>query len=42
MLIDRGDYDRAIALAERGAAASDRFIDENLSAYQMTGKSQGS
>jgi tetratricopeptide (TPR) repeat protein len=41
ILIDRGDYDRAIALAERGAAASDRFIDENLSAYQMSGKSEG-
>ncbi len=41
-LIDRGEYDRAIALAERGAKASDRFIDENLSAYQMSGKSQGS
>jgi tetratricopeptide (TPR) repeat protein len=42
ILLDRGAYDRAIALAERGAAVSDRFIDENLSAYQMTGKSQGS
>ena len=42
ILIDRGDYDRAIAMAERGAAASDRFIDENSSAYQLTGKSQGS
>ena len=42
MLIDRGDYDRAIALAERGAVVSDRFIDENLSAYQMSGKSEGS
>ena len=42
ILIDRGEYDRAIAMAERGAAASDRFIDENLSAYQLTGKSQGS
>jgi thiol-disulfide isomerase/thioredoxin len=42
MLLDRGEYDRAIALADRGAAVSDRFIDENLSAYQMTGKSQGS
>jgi len=41
ILIDRGDYDRAIALAECGAAASDRFIDENLSAYQLPGKSQG-
>ncbi len=42
ILIDRGEYDRAIAMAQRGAAASDRFIDENLSAYMMTGKSQGS
>jgi thiol-disulfide isomerase/thioredoxin len=42
ILIDRGELDRAIALAGRGAAASDRFIDENLSAYQMSGKSQGS
>jgi len=42
LLIDRGEYDRAIALAERGAVASDTFIDENLSAYQLTGKSQGS
>ena len=42
ILIDRGEYDRAIELADRGAAASDRFIDENLSAYLMSGKSQGS
>jgi tetratricopeptide (TPR) repeat protein len=42
ILIDRGEYDRAIALAERGAAASDKFIDENLSAYQLSGKSEGS
>jgi hypothetical protein len=42
VLIDRGEFDRAIAMAERGGAASDRFIDENLSAYQLTGKSQGS
>src|SRR5204863_4825588 len=42
MLIDRGEFDRAIALAGRGAAASDKFIDENLSAYQLSGKSQGS
>jgi thiol-disulfide isomerase/thioredoxin len=42
LLIDRSEYDRAIALAERGARASDRFIDENLSAYQMSGKSRGS
>jgi thiol-disulfide isomerase/thioredoxin len=42
ILMERGEYDRSIALAERGAAVSDRFIDENLSAYQMSGKSQGS
>jgi len=42
LLIDQGSYDRAIALAERGAAVSDHFVDENLSAYQMSGKSQGS
>ncbi len=42
LLIDGGDYDKAIALAERGAAVSDRFVDENLSAYQMSGKSQSS
>jgi tetratricopeptide (TPR) repeat protein len=42
ILIDRGEYDRAMALAERGAAVSDRFIDENLSAYQMSGKSDAS
>jgi thiol-disulfide isomerase/thioredoxin len=42
ILTEHGAYDQAIALAERGAAASDRFIDENLSAYQMSGKSQGS
>ncbi len=40
ILIDRGQYDRAIAWAERGARASDRFIDENISAYQMSGKVQ--
>jgi len=42
ILMDRGEYDRAVALAEQGAKASDRFIDENLDAYQMSGKSQGS
>ena len=42
ILLDRGEYDKAIALAERGAKASDHFIDENLSAYQMAGKSAGS
>ena len=29
-------------MAERGAVVSDKFIDENLRAYQMTGKSNGS
>ena len=42
LLIDQGSYDRAIALAERGATVSDRFVDENLGAYQMSGKSQSS
>ena len=42
MLIDRGEYDRAITLAQRGVAASDRFIEENLSAYMLPGKSNGS
>lgn len=42
ILLNRGEFDRAIALAERGRAASDRFIDENLSAYQMSGKAAGS
>ena len=42
ILIDRGEFDRAIAIAERGAVVSDTFIDENLPAYQMTGKSNGS
>ncbi len=40
ILIDHGEYDRAIAMAQRSVAVSDRFIDENLSAYQMAGKSQ--
>ncbi len=40
ILIDRAQYDKAIVLAERGAAASDHFIDENVSAYQMSGKVQ--
>jgi thiol-disulfide isomerase/thioredoxin len=40
-LIDRGENDRARILATRGGKVSDHFIDENLSAYQMTGKSQG-
>ena len=42
ILIDRGEYDRAMSIAERGAQVSDRFIDENLSAYMLPGKSAGS
>jgi len=42
ILIDRGEYDRAMRIAERGAGVSDRFIDENLSAYMLPGKSAGS
>ena len=42
ILIDRGEYDRAIEMAQKGVPVSDRFIDENLSAYQLPGKSQGS
>jgi thiol-disulfide isomerase/thioredoxin len=42
ILIDRGAYDKAIDWAGRGAKASDHFIDENLSAYQMSGKVQSS
>jgi hypothetical protein len=42
MLIERGAFDQARTMAERGAAVSDKFIDENLSAYQLTGKSEGS
>ena len=41
VLIERGAYDKAIEWAERGVKASDRFVEENDSAYQMTGKAQG-
>jgi len=40
-LLDAGDYDRAMRAADQAAAASDRFVAENLSAYQMPGKAQG-
>jgi hypothetical protein len=36
-----GQYDAAVDLANRGVAANERFVDENLSAYQMEGKAQG-
>ena len=42
ILIDRGEYARAIEIAQRGIAVSDRFIDENIGAYQLPGKSEGS
>ena len=41
VLLDRGEADRAVVLAGHGRAASERFVGENLSAYQMAGKSQG-
>lgn len=40
-LLERGEYDRAIEAANKAAQVSDRFVDENLSAYQMPGKAQG-
>jgi thiol-disulfide isomerase/thioredoxin len=40
-LLDAGDYDRAIQTADQAATASDRFVAENLGAYQMPGKAQG-
>lgn len=40
ILIDRAQYDLAISWAERGQKASDHFIDENVTAYQMSGKVQ--
>ena len=42
ILIERGEFDRAIEMAEKGATVSDHFVDENLSAYQMDGKVQAS
>src|SRR5690349_9294597 len=40
MMLDHSEYDRAITMAEKAEAASEHFIDENLSAYQMEGKVQ--
>jgi hypothetical protein len=39
--LDRGDFARAEAFASRGAAAAERFIAENESAYRMDGKARG-
>jgi hypothetical protein len=41
VLIDRGEYNNAITLAEHGVPVAERFIQENLSAFQMEGKSDG-
>jgi len=41
ILIERGAFDEAVKLAERGRTASDKFISENESAYKMSGKAQG-
>jgi hypothetical protein len=38
ILIERRDFQRAAAIAERGRAAAERFIDENRGAYGMDGK----
>lgn len=40
--IEHGQYDVGVKLAEQGVDAANRFIDENLSAYQMEGKADGS
>ena len=42
ILIEHGQYQRGVELAERGVQAANRFVDENLSAYQMAGKADGS
>ncbi len=39
-LLDHMEYDGAIAMAEKAETVSERFIDENLGAYQMAGKVQ--
>jgi hypothetical protein len=40
--IEHGQFERGVKLAEQGIDAANRFIDENLSAYQMAGKAEGS
>jgi len=40
-LLEAGDYDGAVQAANKAADTSDRFVAENLSAYQMPGKAQG-
>ena len=42
ILIEHGQYDRGVGLARRGVEAADRFVEQNLSAYQMSGKAEGS
>jgi tetratricopeptide (TPR) repeat protein len=41
VMLERRDFARATDLAQRGAAAAERFIAENTGAYKMAGKSQG-
>ena len=41
VLIDRGEYNNAITLAEHGVPVAERFIQENLGAFQMEGKAEG-
>lgn len=41
IMLERRDFARATDLAQRGAAAAERFIAENEGAYKMPGKSQG-
>lgn len=40
--IEHGQYDRGVKLAGQGVDAANRFIEENLGAYQMAGKAEGS
>ena len=39
--IEHGQYKEGVRLAEQGVDAANRFIDENFSAYQMSGKADG-
>ncbi len=39
--IEHGQYKQGVTLAEQGVDAANRFIDENLPAYQMAGKAEG-
>jgi tetratricopeptide (TPR) repeat protein len=41
ILLDRREFARATELAQKGAAAAERFITENEGAYKMSGKTAG-